>query len=120
MYRVICLTATLQKGGANMEKSPIFIGAVSPMDGQTGISLAPNEAHSRQRRALAYPFSNGALLQQQEILQRHVDKLIAALRKMAADRRPVDFSDWCKSRRLLFTHAYLSLSLFKKKKKGKT
>ncbi|TKW49226.1 Isotrichodermin C-15 hydroxylase, partial [Colletotrichum tanaceti] len=82
----------IRKGGANMDKSPIFIGAVSPMDGQTGISLAPDEVHSRQRRALAYPFSNGALLQQQEILQRHVDKLMAALRKMAADRRPVDVS----------------------------
>jgi cytochrome P450 len=85
----------LQKGGPNMEKSPIFIGAVSPMDGQTGISLAPSEVHSRQRKALAYPFSNGALLQQQEILQRHVGKLVDAVRRMAAENRPVNFSNWC-------------------------
>ncbi|KAK1975067.1 cytochrome P450 monooxygenase [Colletotrichum cereale] len=83
-----------RKGGFSMEKSPIFIGAVSPLNGQTGISLAPNEAHSRQRRALAYSFTNGALLQQQEILQRHVDKFIVALRKAARERRPVNFADW--------------------------
>ncbi|PQE14396.1 Cytochrome P450 monooxygenase protein [Rutstroemia sp. NJR-2017a BBW] len=83
-----------QKGGVSMEKSPIFIGVVSPLNGQVGIGQAPNEVHSRQRRALAYPFSNRALLQQQDILQRHVDKLIATLKMMAIERRPVNLTDW--------------------------
>lgn len=84
-----------QKSTPNMEKSPIFIGAVSPLDGQTGISLANNEAHTRQRRALAAPFTNKALLQQQEILQVHVDKLIAALTTKAQNKEAVNMADWC-------------------------
>ncbi|KAG4436050.1 Zeaxanthin epoxidase, chloroplastic [Cadophora sp. M221] len=83
-----------QKTGPNFEKSPIFIGAVSPVEGQMGISLAPNEPHSRQRKALAAAFTNNALLQQQVILQRHVDKLMMALKKMAADKQSVNMADW--------------------------
>lgn len=85
-----------QKKGPNFEKSPIFIGAVSPLDGQTGISLAPNEAHTRQRRALAHVFSNTALLQQEEIMRSHVDKLVGQLKKTIAENRPINFSNWCK------------------------
>jgi cytochrome P450 len=85
-----------QKNGPNFEKSPIFIGAVNNMDGQTGISLAPNESHARQRRAMAHVFSNTALLQQEEIMQSHVDKLVGRLKKMIAENRPVNFSNWCK------------------------
>ena len=84
-----------QKSTPNFEKSPIFIGAVSPLDGQTGISLANNEAHTRQRRALAAPFTNRALLQQQEILQTHVDKLMAALTAKAHGKEAVNLADWC-------------------------
>ncbi|PQE10636.1 Cytochrome P450 monooxygenase protein [Rutstroemia sp. NJR-2017a WRK4] len=72
----------IQKNGPNFEKSPIFIGAVSPMDGQTGISLAPNEVHTRQRRALAHVFTNTALLQQQDIIRSHVDKFVGKMKKM--------------------------------------
>lgn len=61
-----------------------------------GISLAPNEPHSRQRKALAAAFTNNALLQQQVILQRHVDKLMVALKKMAAGKQSVNMADWCK------------------------
>lgn len=64
------------------------------MDGQTGISLADNTNHSRQRRALAYPFSNTALLQQEPILQLHVSKLISAMRVFATKGERVDFSSW--------------------------
>lgn len=85
-----------QKDGPNFEKSPIFIGAVSPREGFTGISLAPNEMHKRQRKALAPPFTNNALLQQQSTLQKHVDKFIAALKRMAAEGKEVNFSNWCK------------------------
>ncbi|TEY53289.1 hypothetical protein BOTCAL_0250g00170 [Botryotinia calthae] len=84
----------IQKNGPNFEKSPIFIGAVSPLDGQTGISLAPNEAHTRQRRALAHVFSNTALLQQEEIMRSHVDKLVGQLKKTIAENRPINFSNW--------------------------
>ncbi|KAM0794725.1 cytochrome P450 [Usnea florida] len=84
----------LRKGGLNMEKSAIFLGAVGNVDGQTGVSLALNEEHTRQRRALGHLFTNSALLQQETILRLHVRKLITVLKEMAAKTQPVDFSSW--------------------------
>jgi cytochrome P450 len=78
-----------------MEKSPIFLGAVGNVDGQTGVSLALNQEHARQRRALGYLFTNSALLQLETLLQIHVHKFIAILQKNAAKERAVDVSDWC-------------------------
>ncbi|KAK8029625.1 hypothetical protein PG993_010916 [Apiospora rasikravindrae] len=83
-----------QKNGPNFEKSELFIGAVNPLNGSVGISLAPNEIHTRQRKALAAPFTNKALLQQESILQRHVDKFIAAMKKMMANGQAVNLADW--------------------------
>ncbi|KAI9685292.1 MAG: Cytochrome P450 monooxygenase abl2 [Bathelium mastoideum] len=77
-----------------MEKSPIFLGAVGNVDGQTGVSLALNADHARQRRALGYLFTNSALLQQEGLLAFHVHKLVAKLKKMASEDRPVDVSSW--------------------------
>ncbi|EJT70818.1 cytochrome P450 monooxygenase [Gaeumannomyces tritici R3-111a-1] len=82
------------KSTPNFEKSPIFIGAVSPVDGQTGVSLANNTEHTRQRRALAAPFTNRALLQQEGILQLHVDKLMAALTARARRGEAVNLAEW--------------------------
>lgn len=79
-----------------MEKSPIFLGAVGDVDGQTGVSLALNAEHARQRRALGYLFTNSALLQQESLLRLHVHKLVAVFKRMAAESRPVDVSSWCK------------------------
>ncbi|KLU89743.1 cytochrome P450 monooxygenase [Magnaporthiopsis poae ATCC 64411] len=83
------------KSTPNFEKSPVFIGAVSPLDGQTGVSLANNAEHTRQRRALAAPFTNRALLQQESILQVHVDKLVAALTARARRNEAVNLAEWC-------------------------
>ncbi|KAH8595868.1 cytochrome P450 [Bisporella sp. PMI_857] len=84
----------LRKGGRNMEKSPIFLGAVGSVNGQTGVSLALNEEHARQRRALGYLFTNSALLQQESLLRLHVHKLVEVLKKKAAENQPVDVSSW--------------------------
>jgi cytochrome P450 len=78
-----------------MEKSPIFLGAVGNVDGQTGVSLALNKEHARQRRALGYLFTNSALLHLENLLQVHVHKFIATLQRKAAENKPVDVSDWC-------------------------
>ena len=98
-----------------MEKSPIFLGAVGGVNGQTGVSLALDAEHSRQRRALGHLFTNTALLQEQDILQVHVEKLIGVLKTMAAEKKAVDCSSWCAySFRVLlrhidrFNHRYLS------------
>ena len=79
-----------------MEKSPIFLGAVGSVEGQTGVSLALGTEHARQRKALGYLFTNTALLHEESLLRFHVHKLVAVFKKMAAENQPVDFSSWCK------------------------
>ncbi|KAL5348054.1 Zeaxanthin epoxidase, chloroplastic [Pseudogymnoascus australis] len=76
-----------------MEKSAIFLGAVGSVEGQTGVSLALNAEHTRQRRALGYLFTNTALLQHESLLRLHVNKLDAVLKKKAAESEPVDVSN---------------------------
>lgn len=83
-----------RKGGLNMEKSPIFLGAVGSVEGQTGVSLALGTEHARQRRALGYLFTNTALLHEESLLRLHVHKLVTVFKKMAAVNQPVDFSSW--------------------------
>lgn len=80
-----------------MEKSPIFLGAVGKVNGYTGVSLALNAEHTRQRRALGYIFTNSALLQHEEILRLHVKKLVAVVKEAASEDRALDVSKWCKS-----------------------
>ncbi|AEO65383.1 uncharacterized protein THITE_2143111 [Thermothielavioides terrestris NRRL 8126] len=84
----------LRKGGLNMEKSPIFLGAVGKVDGQTGVSLALNRDHARQRRALGNLFTNSSLLRLESLLQAQVHKFVAILETMAAGNRSLNVSDW--------------------------
>jgi cytochrome P450 len=79
-----------------MEKSPIFLGAVGSVDGQTGVSLALNKEHTRQRRALGYLFTNSALVQLEGLTQSQIHKFVAKLKAMAAENQAVNVSDWCK------------------------
>lgn len=79
-----------------MEKSPIFLGAVGGVDGQTGVSLALNADHARQRRALGYLFTNSALLQFENLMKIQVEKFISVLEGKADSKQPVDMSSWCK------------------------
>jgi cytochrome P450 len=85
-----------QKGGLNMEKSSIFLGAVGNVDGQTGVSLALNKEHARQRRALGYLFTNSALVHLENLTQAQIHKFITKLKTMAGENQAVDVSDWCK------------------------
>ncbi|KAF2642486.1 cytochrome P450 [Massarina eburnea CBS 473.64] len=84
----------LRKNGLNMEKSPIFLGAVGNVDGQTGVSLALNQEHARQRRALGYLFTNSALVQLESLLQVHVNSFITILQEIAKEKKSVNVSDW--------------------------
>ncbi|RYP75201.1 hypothetical protein DL771_002526 [Monosporascus sp. 5C6A] len=78
-----------------MEKSPVFMVQSLQWAGRRASAwLIINTSHTRQRRALAYPFSNAALLQQEPIIQLHVDKLIASMRVFTAEGKSVDFSSW--------------------------
>lgn len=78
-----------------MEKSPIFLGAVGNVNGETGVSLALNKEHTRQRKALGYLFSNSALAKLEDILKIHVQKLVSVLEKAASEKQTVNVSDWC-------------------------
>ncbi|KAF2968122.1 hypothetical protein GQX73_g5437 [Xylaria multiplex] len=83
-----------RKNGLNMEKSPIFLGAVGAQDGQTGVSLAINENHNRQRKALGYLFTNNALIQLENLVTVHIHKLVGILYAKAVENRSVDVSSW--------------------------
>ncbi|KAK4145929.1 cytochrome P450 [Dichotomopilus funicola] len=77
-----------------MEKSPIFLGAVGNVDGQTGVSLALNKEHTRQRRALGSMFTNSALANLEDLAQVQVHKFISKLKVMADEGQTVDVADW--------------------------
>lgn len=79
-----------------MEKSPIFLGAVGNVDGQTGVSLALNKEHTRQRRALGSMFTNSALANLEDLAQVQVHKFISKLKVKAEEGQAVDVADWCK------------------------
>ncbi|KAB5513509.1 cytochrome P450 [Coniochaeta sp. 2T2.1] len=83
-----------RKSGPLMEKSPIFLGAVGNVNGQTGVSLALNADHARQRSALGYLFTNSALLQFEHLFQLQIQKFIAVLEEAASQNRPIDVSSW--------------------------
>lgn len=78
-----------------MEKSPIFIGVASPMNGYVGVGLARGKEHTRQRKALAPALSKNALYGQEEIIQRHISALLAALRRKIEGGEVANMSDYC-------------------------
>jgi hypothetical protein len=86
----------VQKGGLNMEKSPIFLGAVGGVDGQTGVSLALNADHARQRRALGWLFTNSALRHFENLMKIQVQKFVAVLGQKAEEGQAADMSSWCR------------------------
>lgn len=78
-----------------MEKSPIFIGVASPMNGYVGVGLARGKEHTRQRKALAPALSKNALYGQEEIIQRHISALLKALRRKIGAGEVANMSDYC-------------------------
>lgn len=78
-----------------MEKAPIFMGVVKPIDGCVGLGLAKGSEHARQRRAVAVGFTKSALTAQQEILETHVQKLVHAIKIRGKNGKAVNVSDWC-------------------------
>lgn len=90
------LSNTTQKNGRSLEKDPLFLGGIQPVAGSYALTMAPWEEHSRQRRALAHPFSNTALVQQEPLIQGHMDTFVSCLAKLAGPDGldPVNVSDW--------------------------
>jgi cytochrome P450 len=81
-----------------MEKHSPFAAFVSKTHGSVAVSMAPllTKDHSRQRRALGCGFSTQALMQQQDIIQIHVRKLIVKMQRVARTSEQIDVTKWCK------------------------
>ena len=77
-----------------MEKSPLAAGGLPPGLKARALTLASWEDHARQRKAFAYPFSNTALLQQEPLIQRYVDKLVSALGTHADEGKSANMTAW--------------------------
>ncbi|KAK3988702.1 cytochrome P450 [Cladorrhinum sp. PSN332] len=78
-----------------MEKDPLSTGALKPVKGLHVLTRSPRWEHARQRKILAHPFTNTALLQQEEIIRFHVDNFVSKLSELAdRDKGVVNLSDW--------------------------
>jgi len=81
-------------GRPNMHKDPIHVGSVDPIPGVTTLTMADDANHARQRRAMAYSFSQKALEEQEHIIQHYVDLLVNAMRKKAQTGEEFNLVDW--------------------------
>lgn len=84
----------LRPGRPNLAKDPIHVGSVDPVPGVSTISMADNETHARQRRALSHGFSQQALWEQQETVQSFVTKLINNIDDFAQQKKGFNIVDW--------------------------
>jgi cytochrome P450 len=84
----------LRPGRPNLSKDPIHVGSVDPVPGVSTISMADNETHARQRRALSHGFSQQALWGQEEIVQSFVTKLINHIESFAQEEKSFNIVDW--------------------------
>jgi cytochrome P450 len=83
-----------RQGRPNMHKDPIHVGSVDPLPGASTLTMADDENHARQRRALAHSFSTKALLEQEEIIQGYVSSLIKNLGRMANSSESFNLVNW--------------------------
>lgn len=77
-----------------MDKDPIHVGSVEPIPGASSLTMANDTDHTRLRRALAYAFSQKALVEQEELLQTYVTKYTDNIRKFAEARQEFNAVDW--------------------------
>ena len=70
------------------------MGAVQEIAGSTTLTMAGDEEHARQRRALSHAFSQKALLEQESIIRGYVDLFIERLKPFAASRKELDMCTW--------------------------
>jgi cytochrome P450 len=83
-----------RQGMKNMHKDPIHVGSVDPIPGVTTLTMADDDNHARQRRALAYAFSQKALLEQEHIVQGFVDILIQKLNRKVSNGESINLVDY--------------------------
>jgi cytochrome P450 len=81
-------------GRPNMAKDPIHVGAVDPVPGVSTISMADNDTHARQRRALSHGFSQQALWGQEEIVQEYITKFLNNVKGFCEKNQSFNIVDW--------------------------
>jgi cytochrome P450 len=81
-------------GSLNMHKDPIHVGSVDPIPGSTTLTMADDVNHARQRRALAYSFSQKALSEQEHIVGGYVDIFTQKLGLKADSGEVFNLVDW--------------------------
>lgn len=81
-------------GHPNFHKDPVHVGSVEPLAGVTTLTMADDENHARQRRALAHSFSQKALLEQEDIIQDYVTKFVKNLKRMSGNNESFNLVDW--------------------------
>ncbi|KAH8894503.1 isotrichodermin C-15 hydroxylase [Thozetella sp. PMI_491] len=78
---------------STMPKPVMFYGATGTL--MTNISNADDEEHARLRKALAPGFSEKALREQEHMITRHVDRLLAGLEEQCHDgKRALEMEKW--------------------------
>jgi cytochrome P450 len=77
-----------------MHKDPIHVGSIEAVAGVTTLTMSNDEVHARQRRALSHPFSMKALLEQQDIVNSHVTKLMSNFHKLSQQGAIINIVDW--------------------------
>lgn len=70
------------------------VGSVQDIPGSTTLTMADDENHTRQRRALAHAFSQKALLEQESIIRGYVDLFVEKLKPFAASGQAINMCDW--------------------------
>ena len=83
-----------RQGHPQFHKDPIHVGSVQDIPGSTTLTMAGDEEHQRQRRALSHAFSQKALLEQESIIKGYVDLFIERLTPFAATGRELNMCDW--------------------------
>lgn len=81
-------------GHRNFHKDPIHVGSVETIPGVTTITMADDENHARQRRALSHAFSTKALMEQEYIVRNYVDMFSDKMKEFAKQGKTVDVVDW--------------------------
>lgn len=83
-----------RQGHPQFHKDPIHVGSVQDIPGSTTLTMAGDEEHARQRRALSHAFSQKALLEQESIIRGYVDLFIERLKPFAANRDAINMCNW--------------------------
>jgi len=81
-------------GHKNMHKSSIHVGAIDPLPNASTLTMADDENHARQRRALSHAFSQQALAEQEDILLVYVNLFIRRLGEMCDKGQSFNLVNW--------------------------